>query len=222
MTIRNPDKLEVDGDEADLADRIIMLGGDRSTDPAPYSNRMQLYAKRVNGVLGLYMLGESGTSEAVELVSPDEEESSVADIGCSLNATGQSFSSVDGAVALTWVNENYDTDTMWDAGQSSRITFTTAGKYRLWLFGKCTLAAANPTDTVVMQISIKLNGATFPFSGYTAHIPATFTSVGLSISLEASFSANDYIEFFASGPTAGNTYRIGVSETVIAGARKVN
>jgi len=61
MTIRKPDKVQVSADGYDLDDAPIMLGGDRTTDPAAYSNRVQLYAKRGEyEELDVYVADERG------------------------------------------------------------------------------------------------------------------------------------------------------------------
>lgn len=61
MAVRNPQIVPRTPDGVDFDDMPIMVGGDRSDDPAPYSNRLQLYAKRDGtGYLDAYIKDEFG------------------------------------------------------------------------------------------------------------------------------------------------------------------
>lgn len=64
MAVRDPKRILNIEDGIDIDDSPLMLGGDRAVDddPAVYANRLQVYAKRVDGFLDLYVRDDRETS----------------------------------------------------------------------------------------------------------------------------------------------------------------
>lgn len=61
MSDRHPTKILNSGDGVDIDDSPLMLGGERTSHPAPFNNRLQLYPKRASdGSLTLYLQDEVG------------------------------------------------------------------------------------------------------------------------------------------------------------------
>ena len=105
---------------------------------------------------------------------------------------------------LTWNAEAFDTDTMHDnATANSRITFTTAGTYQITL--NCLWAPVADATPGNRYHAIEKNGSTTftSGSGTGTNIIEPFavpnigaTHQGASITVNASFSAGDYIQAF--------------------------
>ncbi len=81
--------------------------------------------------------------------------------------------------------EDHDTDTMWSAGNPTRITFTTAGKYALGAISKWS------GGTNSRKIRFRLNGTTV-LTETEVELPAG--SLGVATFTERIFAAADYIE----------------------------
>jgi len=95
--------------------------------------------------------------------------------------------------AITWDTEVYDTDTMHDnVTNNTRITFTTAGTYLITLN-----AMWGSSGTGARRIVIEKNGTTYGTGTFVITPFATpgvaFAYNGATVSVEAQFSANDYI-----------------------------
>lgn len=117
------------------------------------------------------------------------------DISCRVyqnsgNSTGSSSWTLQ-----TFQVEDFDTDTMFDAGTPSRITIKTAGKY---MFGG-SIAITTARD---VGIQIKLNGTTTLVENSSEPYGLV---VGTDVGGMYNFSVNDYIEYYSSSNGADTT-----------------
>ncbi len=106
------------------------------------------------------------------------------------------------AQALTFNSERYDTDTMHStASNTSRITFTTAGKYEV---GGCVRWAAQATYAGVREIGIRLNGATYiVVNDEMGSASANALTIIQAVTTEYVFAAADYVELVAYQSSGG-------------------
>lgn len=120
-------------------------------------------------------------------------DSLTGDISVSLTKASQTATTTNAWETFTFTTEEYDTDTMHDnVSNTSRITFTTAGKYSISGSSEAVLAKT-------FGLRILKNGTTS--MGVSSGGAAFGLNIleGGSISIQAEFSAGDYIELqFAS------------------------
>ena len=114
--------------------------------------------------------------------------------------------------AITWDTEVYDTDTMHDnATNNTRITFTTAGTYLITLNA---MWGASATGT--RRIVIEKNGTTYG-TGTAVITPfatpgVNFAYNGATVSVEAQFSAGEYILVWGYQDSTANLNFAGTAE----------
>ena len=114
--------------------------------------------------------------------------------------------------AITWDAEVYDTDTMHDnATNNTRITFTTAGTYLITLN-----AMWGASGTGTRRIVIEKNGTTYGSGTFVITPFATpgvnFAYNGATVSVEAQFSATDYIIVWCYQDSTANLNLAGTAE----------
>lgn len=138
------------------------------------------------------------------------------DIGVRLYNSGNQTIPESSTLVVLWDSESYDTDTMHSTvSNTSRITFTTAGKYLIY----ADAFADGVSGGIRSTLTVRLNGTTTLFvtiqygveGGGPAFTQATF---------EYDFAANDYIELLMGSNGAAATL-IGAVQYCF-GARKID
>lgn len=101
--------------------------------------------------------------------------------------------------AVVCNSERYDTDTMHStSSNTSRITFTTAGKYRVWVVG---MFAANATG--IRRVRLRLNGGS-TYIAQNNEVSLSGTETHIVAYTEYAFAAADYVEVMAFQNSTGS------------------
>lgn len=102
-------------------------------------------------------------------------------------STGQTIGTT--LTAITFDSESFDTDSMHDnATNNSRITITTAGKYRIY-------GIVSTTTNATARASIKLNGSTYIAETGVGNTGGSITN-GTQVLTDYDLVAGDYLELF--------------------------
>lgn len=146
-----------------------------------------------------------------------------ADIGCRLKNSGTQSVLAGATTALTFDQEDYDTDTMHDTGSNTtRITFTTAGKYIVWFGYRADLGAGPPSAGSYQKAILYLGGSPTDHLDLRELILAVGSGSSyfaqMSLTIEREFTAAQYVEVFNNN---ADTASITISKQFF-GARRVN
>lgn len=154
------------------------------------SDKIETSVLDTDGTLAANSDVKVATQKAVK--SYVDTTSIAADKSCFVYQNASATVGTDDNVALLFQLESFDTDTMHDSvSNTSRITFTTAGKYH---FGG-TLDADG-----AVSIKVVLNGTTTLAGNATA---GTLGVGNISASGIYNFAQNDYIEIFGDAGSSG-------------------